>query len=326
MNNKKNIIIIISVIVIIVLSIVFFTFTNFQNKEDLDNTDTDLRDEDIELIDNENKKIQKLNSYVELNTVRNCIHRFYSSYLYTNNDNVNEVENYQNKVYKMLSKDYIEKNNIQTNEIKSISNNIEDLSVEIYDIYTASQYFNNQEEYGNVKIYFVNGIIRNLNTLEGIEFNLIILLDNVNNTFEVYMSDYKDYYRVNISDIGKEVDFNIPESIENRGDNTFSIVGTTMDDIAKYRFDIVKTLLTIDVDKAYDLLINQSIEQFSDINEFRTFIENNKKDIYFLAYSSYSLRYDEDKLFIDCYDKKDKFCISIYCDEYSSFKFDITEI
>lgn len=326
MNNKKYIMIILSVVVIVIFCVIFFTFTNFSDNRELDNTDTDLRDEDIELIDSKNKKIQKLNSYVELNTIRNCIYKFYRNYLYTNNSDIAEKESYQKIVYNMLSKEYIESNNILSDNISSNLNDIEELSIELYEVYTLSQYINNQDEYGNVEVYFCKGIIRDLKNLEGKEFDTIVVLDNINQTFEIYLEDYINYYKYKTLTINEEIDFNIPESIDNKVDNTFSLVSTSMEDIAMYRFNIIKTLFTSDINKAYYLLTDKCKEEFPNIDKFKQFIEDNKKYIYFLTFSSYSIKYDGDILVMDCYDKNDRFCISIYCDEYSTFKYSIFEI
>ena len=324
MNKKKLIIIIFVIVVISVL--LFFIFKMKFNIVNLDNSDTELRVEDIYNINQENKKIQRLNSYVELNTVKNCIQKFYSNYFSTNISDYSDEQknNYKEIVYNMLSKEYIEKNNILKQNIISMYENVKECSIEIYNVYTLSQYINDMKEYGTLRVYFVSGIVRNKNTLEGKDFNMIITLDNNNNAFEVCMEDYIEYAKFNNLEVGEEVDFHIPEVVENRKDNVFYTYNATFEDIVRERFNNIRNLLTKDIEKAYSML--NSYEEFINIQEFKEFVEENKRYIYLMSYNTYSLKYEGDNFIIECYDKKDRYCISIYCNSYTSYKFSIAEL
>lgn len=322
-KNKK---IIFSLLMICLIIVIFIIFVNKDDNTN-DSNDTELRESDIELINSQNNKLQKIDSYVTLNLIKNCVQKFYLNYIgISDPDNTNDlIEYYKEISYSMLSPNYIDSVGITQGELNSNIEYISRFNIELYDIYSLSKYNENPSDYDSITSYFVKGVIRDLDSYSGIEFNMILNLDNINNTFEVYLDNYLANVDFNNLKEGEEINFEIPNSVENRNYNKFNIISTNIEDIADYRFNNVKTLLLYDIDRAYKCLNEQlKSEKFRTIDDFRNFIDTNKNNMYFMTYSNYEIRYEDDIMVLDCYDKNDMFCISIYCNNYSELNYSIS--
>ncbi len=324
-KNKKIIFGIILLLFIIVIIIIFKVVSNI-NENDNSYSDTELREADVEIINSENNKLQKIEGYATLNLVKNCVQKFYLYYNGISSPNSTDSF-YRDVTYNLLSPDYINKLGITQENVTSNIEYIENFKIELYEVYSLSKYEENPEDFGLVTAYFVKGVIRNTETYDGIDFNMILTLDNTTSSFEVYLGDYLADVDFNGLKEGEEINFDIPQSVENRDYNKFSSSSTTIEDIAEYRFDNVKTILLYDIDRAYEYLNEQAkSNEFKTIDEFKSFIDSNKNNMYFMLFSTYEIRYEDGVMILDCYDQTDTYCISLYCNNYSELNYSISLI
>lgn len=325
-RNKKIIFILIIICLIIGIVIILNIFNKNDDYKEEGPTDTELREADIEIIDSQNNKLQKIGGYYTLNLVKNCVQKFYLFYIgISNPDNTDNF--YKEAAYNMLSPEYINALGITQDSITSNIEYIENFNIELYDIYSLSNYQDDPNTFGIITTYFVKGVIRDTRTYNGIDFNMILTLDNATNSFEVYLNDYLAGIDFNNLKEGEEINFEIPKSVENRNYNKYSSISTTANDFAEYRFNNIKTLLLYDIDRAYEYLDEQTkSSEFKTIDDFKSFVDANKNDIYFMLFSTSEIRYEDGVMILDCYDKTDTFCISLYCNNYSELDYSISLI
>ena len=324
-RNKK---IIFGIILFIIIIAIIIIVNVMDNRNDYSNSysDTELREADIELINSKNNKLQKIEGYATLNLVRNCVQKFYLYYNGISDPN-NIDDFYKEATYNLLSLDYINNFGITQENITSNIEYIENFKIELYEVYSLSKYEENPEDFELVTAYFVKGVIRNTETYDGIDFNMILTLDNTTSSFEVYLGDYLAGVDFNSLREGEEINFDIPQTVENRNYNKFSPSSTTIEDIAEYRFDNVKTILLYDFNRAYEYLNEQAkSNEFKTIDEFKSFIDSNKNNLYFMLFSTYEIRYEDGVMILDCYDQTDTYCISLYCNNYSELDYSISLI
>lgn len=330
----KIIIGLIIIIIIIVFGIIVFG-----------NIDRDEPDEVSPLVEdfiNETKgKLVKIDNLTDLYMVKTCIQKFYENlcainYVELYNSNNIEIssntaiqmteegnrnkEYFQNVTYQFLSKEYINKNGITKDNISLYNvKNFENVTIEIYSLYYVSQY-------ENVYAYFANGIIRDSENNDGNNFNYIVVVDKSDNSFEIYLDNYIDNSDFSKLTEGEEINFKIPNSVENREYNTFSYISVKYDQAVQDTFYCIRRLLLYDSEKAYSLLADQMKERYTDYSEFKKFIEENENDIFSLKYGSYKLKSGENGAIFVIYNSDNSMSITVNFDGFSSFKFSIENL
>lgn len=312
MNKKK--ITILSIIILIIIFLIIIFFINNGKKEDLSNVviDDPLVPEAVEMRNETSGKVIRLKSVSDLYTVKTCLSKFFMQCSYLNSDDVaKEI------VYSMLNNDYINIIGITLDNISEKLGEYEDSTVEIYNIYKLTYY-------ENVDTYFVQGVLNGnvTNTLK--EFKVAINLDDVNGTFEIYMGDYIE--NINIPELkeGDTVEFNLPESIENRGYNIYSTVSADVSEISTDYLLTIRDLLLYDIDTAYSMLDDVAKGDYGSMDELRNFVTQNQSQLRFMYYGSSDISVDENgREIYTIYDNKDKFVINVYFDTYSTFTFNI---
>lgn len=326
MYRNRKIILGIMLLIVIIAIVIIVNIINDRNDYSNSYSDTELREADVELINSKNNKLQKIEGYATLNLVRTCVQKFYLYYNGISDPN-NTDDFYKEATYNLLSPDYINKLGITQENITSNVEYIENFKIELYEVYSLSKYEENPEDFELVTTYFIKGVIRNTETYDGIDFNMILTLDNTTSSFEVYLGDYLAGVDFSSLKEGKEINFDIPQTVENRNYNKFSPSSTTIEDVAEYRFDNVKTILLYDIDRAYEYLNDQvKSNEFKTIDEFKSFIDSNKNNLYFMLFSTYEIRYEDGVMILDCYDQTDTYCISLYCNNYSELDYSISLI
>lgn len=310
MNNKRKSIFwwIITCIIVLIVSIFFYSS---RNKSKVDETDLDIMPENlIEYVNTTRGKIIKLENFADVLNVSACLNKFYSNYYAKNITDDN-----RKIVYNMLADEYKSRYNTS---IEDINSNVEfnDLSVEIYSIYFVT-------DFSGMNLYFVKGLVRDLN-YDSKEFENIVVLDRNNNTFEVYLDNYLKDNNIHVNNLTLGDEYPLPEKVENNEFNVYSPMGVTMDDYAAYLFSNMRNSIIYNREYLESMLNENS--NINSLNTLNDFYNNNKKDIILGAYANYEFDVNEADNIITCYDKNHSFMITFYLDAYSSFKFDLINI
>lgn len=312
--NKKKIILILIVIIVIILLIVFFVTRSNIGKDDLSKVEIydPIVPEVSEMRNETAGKITTLESRGFLYTVKTCLSKFFTQCSYLNtDDDVKEI------VYSMLNNEYINSKDITVDNISEKLGEYEDSTVEIYYVYCLTYY-------GNVKTYFVQGALNGniTNTLRN--YKLVLNLDEMNGTFEIYMGDYLE--DINITELkeGDIIDFNVPESVEKRIYNIYSPVSPDISELSTDYLILIRDLLLHDIETAYSMLDDVAKDRYGSIDELRNFVNQNQSQLRFMYYGASDVNVDENgREIYTIYDNKDKFVINVYFDTYSTFTFNI---
>ena len=215
----------------------------------------------------------------------------------------------------MLADEYKSRYNTS---IEDINSNVEfnDLSVEIYSIYFVT-------DFSGMNLYFVKGLVRDLN-YDSKEFENIVVLDRNNNTFEVYLDNYLNDNNIHVNNLTLGEEYPLPEKVETNEFNSYSPMGVTMDDYAAYLFSNMRNSIIYNREYLESMLDENS--NINSLNALNDFYNNNKKDIILAAYANYEFDVNDGNNIITCYDKNHSFMITFYLDAYSNFKFDLINI
>lgn len=330
MDNKKKYFIIASVVVLIIL--IAIIIVNNNRKKGATHSD-ELKDEMIDYVVENNKVLRKISDFSNLGSIKTCVQIYYQSLILTNQENneyalmsEGDSEYYKNKLYNILSDDYIEKNKI-TKDSLHYDKLVKDFYVEILSLYKVSEFEGDEySSFGNVDLYIVNGIMRNEGDKSSEAFSMALATDNVNRTFKVWPSDYVEISKYTDLKAGDKVDFEIPKEIEANDYNKFSTNFTSNDDLARMEFNTVVDLIAYDTEKAYELLSETGKAAFGSLSELEQFRDENKSKLLTMSYDTNTLKVEDGVLTLDCYDSSYTFKISIVFDEFSSFTYSIEKI
>jgi len=142
------------------------------------------------------------------------------------------------------------------------------------------------------------------------KMNLIIKLDNNNNTFLVYSDDYiKGNQLLNLKE-GDSISIEgLKNDIEKTDDNIFYNNEILINDetymrelFTRYKFDLI-----LDLHHSYDLLDEKyKKDRFNTFEEYENYVKANKSELYIDKVIKYELMKDDDKLQllgVSCYDR-----------------------
>lgn len=320
----KIIILLIAIIIIFWILIKIITsISNYLNRDKIDETVPEIQEQ----INNLRGKFQLVSTPNELYQVKTCLLKYYLNYSAIFNENTitqlsekYDANEYKKNTFNMLSPKYILKNNITVDNIGQQGNiDIAEPEIEIYYLYSLSNY-------DGLSAYFVNGKVRDSITHLGKTINAIVVLDDNNQTFEIYFNDYTDDIDYSTLTENSEINFELYDSIENRGINKTALISSKYEEISEDYFNIIRGLLLYDSETAYNLLTDDAKKKYNTNDSFKNFIDSNYKSIFLLTYGSYYLKNNDGSIAFKVYDKDNNICITIYFNEFSSFKFDIDQL
>ena len=296
-NIKKIIIILLILMVIIVISIISILFMlNDEENPIIGNGKGDSGEEVEYNISN----IEDVTDSEKYFSVINCINIYLSqinkenaiTYERDENDEYIEVNNQaqaNQKMYNVLSKSYIEKNNIT---VENINQKIETLDDNVIFIPLEMKVIENL----NLDNYLVHGSITTIQNKYIKDVYLIIYLDKENKIFSV------EPLNNNYNSI-EDITFTYTEEkIEKNSENIYTSQVPNDEKISKEYFTLIKNLLLSRPDVAYSRLDEQySQNKFGNYNEFINFINSRINDIskanisqykveHYMDYSEYILK------------------------------------
>lgn len=155
----------------------------------------------------------------------------------------------------------------------------------------------------NLTIILVNSKLNN------IDFNIIIKLDNSNNTFSLYLEDYMKQYNYN-KDMDKK-DINISKDrIEKNDYNSHIKVNISDDYIISQIFSDYRMKMLNDTKNAYELLDEEyKKRKYGSYENFKSYVDNNREKIEYTSISKYQINeYNGVKEYV-CIDKNGKYYI-----------------
>ena len=305
--KKIKYIIVFLIILLLTVVIILFTIQNFGNnqKNAIDNVS---EEENIEFQTISNYDMfytikSILNSYVEYIKETNC-----DTYIDTVKAGISLEEAKQQSqkqgleaIKNILDEQY--KNNMEiTDDIiiekqKNYAKNSNLQETEIYDLNIENIQWCNLEN--NINLFLITSKLNNK------DFNILLKLDIINNTFSIYLSDFiekyseNDYYRnINIS------------SISLNDYNKYKNVKATDEYIIKEYFSEYRMKMIENQKEAYNMLNTDYMKKkFGNYDNFIQYVNKNEMNIKLASIQEYQVNTINGKKEYICYDQYGKYYI-----------------
>lgn len=297
MEKEKKVILIILVLIVILLIFLGIVIMKLNKEKEAiyGNEYVETMDEKQDISYNVSDNIEKIQNHQMYYTINNILSSYIESIQNLNGD-INNVKINQEKEYlkieNVLDDEY--KNEMSMSKDKYL-NQIKKFKLSNEKkLQGTSYYFIIDDIYQcemsvDIELYFVEYSINN------IKDKIIVKLDHENRTYSLFLKDYIEKNNYIFSNIGKE-DIRInTKSIELNNYNKFNFIPMNEKDIVIEYFNLYKSMMLNNVEKAYELLQKEYREKrFGSIQAFKKYIEDNKKDITSREIKSYLInRYEE---------------------------------
>ena len=287
-NEKvEKVIIIMIILLVIFILILIGVFLFNSNRETESVVENNLDNITIEEIKIENN-ISDVENPVEFYTVTKNIDRYLNqlnmsnSMYYAQNQNgdyeifltQNEINQY---VYDLLSKEYIEKNSINVNNLNQY--------IDFFDENILFTPINMRMlKNNNVTKYLVYGIIQNYNNEYLKDFYCFVTMDYADNTFSIEPLDDENikFDEIEITNEGN--------SIEENQNNQFSNVVVDDKYITRELFLAYKRISLARPDIFYNFLDEEYRNlRFGNLESFEKYIDNNREELSKISYDKYQV-------------------------------------
>lgn len=145
---------------------------------------------------------------------------------------------------------------------------------------------------GRITTHFVKGYYYNISSRANKkDISLMIELDTVNQTFNIYNFDYIKDNNYDILKVGDIYKSSITE-IKNRGNNIFNYINYTEEEMANKYLEDYKDLILYDKEKAFKILDEEYAKlKFKDQSEFNNFAESKKIEFFKAQLDQYKVLY-----------------------------------
>ena len=278
--NLKKIIIIVAILIIILFITLLILGWYEKHQEEYGATPPT---EDIPIVTE--AKLSKVSVVDEFYSVKDIVNKFYSYLKKTQAEDykiideeveqaLEEEENSKAEaIYNMLDERYIQYKGIDKSNIFDKIQQEEYVDVYINEMLVSEK---NTQMY----VYIVYGTLHNNETNSNKNFSLLIEVDRGNRTFSIFLEDYiKEKVKI---EEAKELEFEIDDYIENKGDNTYTYRHITEEEYALGIFDTYKTNMMYNLEHAYELLDeNYKKIKFPTMQDFEEY--RNKKYTYIVG-------------------------------------------
>lgn len=283
---KKLIIVMVLLIIITIVGILIYKSFNGEDvveQENIEEFDSGLEyeknDNGFEIIDDPNitfSVVNTINTYLEILKFETENQQYVGHYEVENEEQLKE------RVIDLLDENYINKNNINTENFY----NYIDLMNYGYNVIPAEIRVRYDEYITN---YIVSVYIENLQTNEISKQFYIIRVDSNNSTFSVEpVTEGVD----NIDDISVDV---VNNQIQNHIYNRFNITTTSTEDlIREYMNNFIRLMINYP-EIAYENYINTEYRdlRFVNLEEFEKYVSSNKEEINEITPTRYLLEYED---------------------------------
>jgi len=196
----------------------------------------------------------------------------------------------QSKLYSMLGKEYISRNNLTENNIK---NAFSKYNNSIFHVNRIKQKIIEN----NICIYIVYGTINGKDT-----YNMAVVTDETNMKYCIYPFEYLKEININNFKIS-----NIPQNEY----NSFVYKDVNKEQLSNYHLEDIKYYAQYNVEELYKKLDSEySKKRFESLEKFREYIKNNLDTIKNISLVSYRVtRNDDDTVEYSCIDNYGKYYI-----------------
>ena len=305
MKKLRNIILVMCiVIVIIIILIIINSIINIQRQNQID-AEGDVG-EDISF---NSEELEDETENIRFYTVKNCIEIYFDSlnmgkevYYETNENNETEFvanqEYLQGEIYKLLSEEYIQANNITTEnltqyiELTDNANVIVPLEMKVLkkDI---------------IYKYIVHGIKQDVETEETEEVYIIVNLDNENKTFSIEPINNTQINGIEDIEIS-----NNNQKIENKGNNEFTDEKISNEYIAQEYVGAYRILALGAPEQAYELLEEEyRNNRYGSLEKYEEYVQKNREEISSLQCKQYLVNNETDYTEYVCLDQNKNYLI-----------------
>ncbi len=285
MKKIKSIIIILGILIVIIVIILIIIIR--QNTNEADNLITDSEYEEaeqnyayIEEIEDYLKVKKCVNSYLSVINIENSA--FYGYDENSNYVNLMSDEDINSYMYEVLSEEYINKNSINTSNIRNYVYEIEE------DCFFIPLEMVYKGETENVKAYGVYGLIETQDFEPMMECYLIVNIDSNNNTYSIEQLESRE----EISTISVSV----PDEIEEKDNNVFSELGLVREELIQEYINDFKRLALAYPEVLYDQFLDEEYrdKKFGSLESFEEYISQNEEEIESINPTEYQVtEYDE---------------------------------
>jgi len=323
MDKRKRNIIIITILILIMIVALIVTIVKMREKvleeerlsvESEGNPD----DEYVHMFDSEIKRVTSRNDFY---IVKGIIDRYYLELSELSdplrNNDIYEVEGEEfdfekaveelrrvNKkaIYSFLDEEYISTFKVTENNLLEKLGEYGDISVLTNEMYVS-------ENSTSMATYFVNGRIKDNDTLEISEFTLMVTLDLESRTFNIAPYEYmveKGYDKFNEGQKLTRSSFSIKEKIYNK----YDYKNISDEKVALDYIEVYKTFALYSQEEAYNLLDKQYGEKrFGSLENYKQYIRDNLSEVNNLTIISYLVEGREGERQYICLDQNGKYYI-----------------
>ena len=302
--NKKNIshfFISLLIILLVIIILLIICLKNKMTNEVQNNMGSSIAQEYAKT---KNNSISQ-NSYFDINS---CVTEYLQilntkrSIYYQRNENgefviaVEENEIKKN-IYNVLSKNYIEKNNITIENVYEYVKTLEEQA-----IFVPLEASVVQDE--EIKSFLVHGLVEKLNYNVIDEIFLVVNIDIANKLFSIepIYGNYNNIAEIKIDQKEKE--------IKNNTINTFKMYSINYETTVKDCINLYKRLAFGKPEIMYNLLDEEYRNaKFGSVDEFKKFVEANRKKINSIRIERYKVTNTDDYTQYLCVDKDDNYYI-----------------
>lgn len=286
-NLIKKLIIIFSIIIIAVIIIIVVVNTSKSPEEEENEV---LQNETaVQVIEDEKEKLEGVEGRERIYMIQQCISSYLgiintnnsSYYMYDENGNAQKFVNENDRILNVLSKEYINKNNITS---ENISDYVQKLDTNAFFIPLQMKYIKSR----NVYKYAMSGYLTDF------DYNIIQNVAYIVN-FDMAGTETGDDLAFSIEPIYEEINNideielgSVPTSIEKNDDNIVQyIVSNSEEDCSRY-LDYYKKLALSNPEEAYNKLDEEYRNlRFGSLEAYKQYIEENKEDMKVMQISQY---------------------------------------
>lgn len=301
-------------IIIVILMIII-------NHQDELKSDIDIS---IEEVFDEANKIEKIDSKEDYFFIKECLNKYstYSNDLLIvsqqeNDGDINEITSEIEKEYMEQMKEELMtvipqfvKNEMNVNIDNAYQNvGIESGTIRINSVYTSLQTINEvaYEETTSIYAYVVDGVIIDENSQK--DFQVIILIDKISNTFLIIPENYIKLKKMNLEE-GQNLLIYEEKEIQNNVYNVFSTNTHSEQDICVDYFNEYKFNLEKDNEFIYEILNSEYKEKrFKNIDGFKEYVQKNINELKQATIIEYLVNYYSDYTEYVCKDQNENLYI-----------------
>ena len=294
-GNRKKLIILGIIIVIVIIIIISLSILLNSEKQKLPNivaNETNTQQENIKE-EEEEEKIDVSKYYAVTNLVR----QYYGAldkekYILSDGTNYAEEEGVKESIYSLLSTEYIEKNNV---EIDNIYEKVSDINETITFVPLKMQC----SEGIGVDKFLVYGSLIYMNSQNLENIFIYVNIDYINQTFSIepINEKYNDIEEIKLD--------NTIDSIEKNNFNSFSEKQMTEEEISKEKFNDFKLLILRKSEDLYNSLNEEyRNKKFGSYEEYEKYIDNNYDRLSTISITKYQVNEYNDYTQYVCLDKE----------------------